>query len=136
MERLTGKSWLTSSRIMISASAVIPFLDHNRHVGLSFYASDTSRLLAKWSTLLRTRWEDETVVIVLGSFACQFIRECESSQYLTRSLNIAPHKFAANGINVKAEYYSDTTRITKLELACFAVRTTRASETLYEALFI
>ncbi len=121
---------------MIPNLRVEPFLDHNLHVGLSFYSSDVSLLLRQWSEELKSAWGEDDVVLVLAKLGIRFIRECQSTEGMTRTLSALPHKAKANAMDVAIEYWLREVRVARVDMTCSAIRShATASQGPYDALF-
>ena len=107
---------------MIESNQVQTFLDHNGHVGLSFYSTDAGDLIGGFTRELKQLSGDSNVVVLVRTFQVKILSEVFEPVVLTRRLSIRSGVASSALVCVRVDYRNLQTRIARSWLECFISR--------------
>lgn len=98
------------------------FLDHNNHVGVTFYSADASELAKSLTTRLRDLSGDRGVVVLVRVFHLTVLREILEPLVVNRTLNVPGENEPSPVSKVRVDYRAGTVRVARVWLECFLSR--------------
>ena len=113
---------------MREINQVTSFLDHNDHVGLSFYATDAAELAKTFTRELREVSGDSNVVVLVRTFKVKIFREVFEPVVFSRYLSVRSEITSSPVVCVRVDYRNVETRIAGSWLECFISRSSPSLE--------
>jgi len=97
-------------------------LDHNEHVGFSYYSVEILELVSGFSRQVRKASEDSAAAMFIRNVSFQFILEVRSPVKFTRQITVLPNGLSDTAIDVVVEYFLGGVRCTKISMTCVISR--------------
>ncbi len=98
------------------------FLDHNQHVGLSFYATDAAKLAKEFTQVIRSLSGDTQVVVFVRNFQLRVLREVLEPVVFTRKIRVETELAPSPLVGVRLAYHISGTRVARTWMECFLAR--------------
>lgn len=107
---------------MSEGKRVQTFLDHNDHVGLSFYATDAADIAANFTEKIRELSGDLQVVVLVRTFQVTVFREVFEPLVVKRHVSVRAQTARSRLANVRVDYRDSQARIARSWLEFFLAR--------------